>query len=221
MDVKDVFLAANNDDPDEYLPLPISEAYQLPSKRRRRSNQDARPQTARSEHGPGFLAAKQAALIKTGFESGSADEEGSEHSGDSSRDVEHSAAPIHNPKNRDAVKRQCSPQDAAADEEAAEQRPLGPVFPRKERPAKARKVNKATLPSAVAQGSKAQQQSMPYDFAAAKAAARGLDVSALLGLPAKRKPGHKRVAARGASRPEKDSNGARLLTSVHFMACCL
>lgn len=216
-----VFLAVSNDDLDEYLPLPISEAYQLPSKRRRRSDQGARPQTARTEHGPGFLAAKQAALIKVGLESGSEDEDGSEHRGDSSQNLEHSAAPTHNPKNRDAVRRQCSPQDDAANEEAAEQRPLGPVFPRKEKLAKARKVDKAALPSAVAQGGKAQQPIRPYDFAAAKAAARGLDVSALMGLPAKRKPSHKGAAARGASskgRPEKDSDGAQLLTSVNFMA---
>ena len=101
-----------------------------------------------------------------------------------------------------------------ATEEAAKQRPLGPVFPRAHKLAKAGTHSKQA--GSDQQGGKMRPPVSAYDFAAARAEARGLDVSSIMGLPAKRKAAHNGVSARGgrsSRHAERDGAGADLAPS--------
>ena len=105
-------------------------------------------------------------------------------------------------------------QQDAADEEAAEPRPLGPVFPCKLKLAVSKRHSKQT--GSPQQGGKTQPPVSAYDFAAARASAKGLDVSSIMGLPAKRKASHKSFSARGgrgSARAERDGAGENFSAS--------
>ena len=208
--------ADDKDIPEEYLPLPISEEYQLPSKHRRRSAQGKRTQAAQPESGSKpdnthLTAAHWAPQTDERTPSASMDRQVSEHAlagsegptGDVGRRLEKGKS--------GSTRKHCLPQQDARDDEAAEQRPLGPVFPRKHKPAESNMHSKQA--GSDQQGGKTRPPVSAYDFAAARAEAKGLDVSSIMGLPAKRKAAHNGPSARGgrsSRHAERDGAGADL-----------
>ena len=201
--------ADDKGNPEEYLPLPISEEYQLPSKSRRRSAQGQRTQSAqpRSSSRPDrnhWTAAHRAPPKEGGRLTDSMDRPASEQSLPGAEGLHPNAA-------EQGSDQAMSLQDAAA-EGAAEQRPLGPVFPRKHKPAKPKRQGEQG--GHRHQSSKAQLPVSAYDFAAARATAKGLDVSSIMGLPAKRKAAHNGASARGgrgSGRGERDAAGTIIM----------
>ncbi len=201
--------ADDKGNPEEYLPLPISEEYQLPSKSRRRSAQGQRTHSAqpRSSSRPDrnhWTAAHRAPPKEGGRLTDSMDRPASEQSLPGAEGLHPNAA-------EQGSDQAMSLQDAAA-EGAAEQRPLGPVFPRKHKPAKPKRQGEQG--GHRHQSSKAQLPVSAYDFAAARATAKGLDVSSIMGLPAKRKAAHNGASARGgrgSGRGERDAAGTIIM----------
>lgn len=218
--------ADDKDGPEDYLPLPISEEYQLPSKGRRRSaqGQQSRPSQPGSvskpemSHSTAALRAPQRELRRF---SDSSDREALEQSlpGAEGGELEGDVGQIFQRGKSDTSTYSILQQDAA-DEEAAELRPLGPVFPRKHKPGKPKGHSEQT--GSHQQRGKAQPPVSAYDFAAARAEAKGLDVSSIIGLPAKRKASHKSLSARSgrsSARAEKDGAGEKLSASWPVPSC--
>ena len=97
-------------------------------------------------------------------------------------------------------------------------RPLGPVFPREPKEAHSQEPGKLKRPQAAQMGSTAVSA---FDFAAARAAATGLDMAAMMGLPAKAPGDRKSTSIRGGrsrGRAGKD-DGARLAAPGQRVAC--
>lgn len=214
--------AEKDGDPDEFLPLPISEQYQLPSKRRRRPDQARAALPAQNLPRPGragFAAAQQAALRQAGLVSESDGEGHPEDRHPNIQDPRQTGQSAQDSRSSQAIKRMSTSglaQHDTADEQAAEQRPLGPVFPRKHEAGKAKKPSKpaSSLPA---------QPSRAFDFAAAKATAKGLDVSAMMSQPGvskrnrERKGGDSARAGRGNDRAEQGSAGVCCLPAQRNM----
>ena len=212
--------ADDKDRPEEYLPLPISEEYQLPSKGRRRSAQGQKTQPAQprsvSRPDTAHLTAAHRASATMGRKlldsMGRAASEQSLQAAEGwhPNEVEHR---LDQGKHGGTEEPSLSLQNAA-DEEAAEQRPLGPVFPRHHKPAKPKRHGDGE--GYHYQSSETQLPVSAYDFAAARATAKGLDVSSIMGLPAKRKAAHSGTSGRGgrsSGRGERDAAGASLCVS--------
>lgn len=194
---------------DDYLPLPISEEYQLPSKRRRQADQSRRPDAAHAEalHGQvGMLTAQQAALKHAGLDDSDSDGSAGHEQMQAHPQGEENGMGIEQPGfSKQSLKGRTGPGPTG-------QRPLGPVFPRKPKQAQSQKPGKPKHPQAAHRASTAVSA---FDFAAAKAAATGLDMAAIMGLPAKASGERKSASVRGGrnhGRAGRD-DGACLLAS--------
>ena len=188
---------------DDYLPLPISEEYQLPRKRRRQADQSRRPDAAQAEASPsqaGMLTAQQAALKQAGL--GDLDSDGS--AGHEQMQADPKGEGLQQPgSSKQSLK-------GRTGVGPTRQRPVGPVFPRTPTQARTQEPGKPKRPQAAHRGGTAVNT---FDFAAAKAAATGLDMAAMIALPAKASREQKSASVRGGrthGRTGRD-DGARLL----------
>lgn len=213
-------------DPDEFLPLPISEEYQLPSKRRRRSEQPSNTHSERPETPPDrdmadFMAAEQAALTETGLDSDSNAREEIFHDSQAQKQARDTGQSSKN-QHRQSSKAHLLLQYDAAGGGSAEPRPLGPVFPRKHKPMKSKKQSKPADSHPAQHRGKVHPAVKAYDYAAAKAAATGLDVSAIVGLHPRRKAQQKKTSAqgsRGSDHVERDGPGMNLAALPFYYTC--
>ena len=211
---------------DDFLPLPISEVYQLPSKRRRRADQSRRPDAAQA--GPlhneaGMLAAQQAALKQAGLDD--SDSDGSAGHVQMQADTQGEGhgmgckQPEHTLKRGIAGSSKDTKQslNGRAGAGPTGPRPLGPVFPREPKGARSQEPGKLKRPHAAQMGSTAVST---FDFAAAREAATGLDMAAMMGLPAKAAD-RKSTSVRGGrshGRAGRD-DGVRLAAPGQCVAC--
>ena len=204
--------------------MPISEEYHLPSKGRRRSAQglkarSAQPVSVSKSDGAHSTAALQALQREVGRIPDSSDREALEQSlpGAEGGEPDGNVRQVFQKGKSNTSKHGLLQQDAA-DEEAAEPRPPGPVFPRKRKPATSKSHSKQT--GSRQQGGETEPPVSAYDFAAARAEAKGLDVSSIMGLPAKRKASHRSLSARGgrgSARTERDGAGENFSASSAFL----
>ena len=176
---------------DDFLPLPISEEYQLPSKRRRRADQSRMSDVAQAgalHDEAGMLAAQQAALKQAGLDDsdsgGSAGHEQMQANPQGKGHGVEREQPGQTLKRDVAGLRKARKQSlrGRAGAGPAGHRPLGPVFPREPKLAQSQKPGELKRPQAAQLGSTALST---FDYTAAKAAATGLDMAAMMGLSAK------------------------------------
>ena len=212
---------------DDFLPLPISEEYQLPSKRRRRADQSRKPDAAQAgalHNEAGMLAAQQAALKQAGLDDSDSDgSAGHVQMQAATQDEGHDMGckqPEHTLKRDIAGSSKDSEQslNGRAGAGPTGPRPLGPVFPREPKEAHSQEPGKLKRPQAAQMGSLAVSA---FDFAAAKAAATGLDMAAMMGLPAKASGDRRSSSDRGGrsrGRAGRD-DGARLAAPGQCVTC--